>query len=684
MSCIVSFRESRINGPQAVRLQAYRGLKALGRLPMGLALAAVMSTAAFSQESNETTVLETLVVTASGGAVDLRDAPASITVITEEEIEKSAAKDVRDLLSKVEGVTLGRSGNLNTVQIRGLGERYTLFLVDGKRVNSAPNLFRGNDYDSGWVPLDAIERIEIVRGPMSSLYGSDAIGGVINIITKKVADEWHGSVTTEYTFQQNRDAGDSWRTGFFVSGPLIQDTLGLKIYGSWDGREADDPSINPDPTLPGFAKSDNKFIDATATWTPNAENEIDFNYGYSHRNHDDFPMDRHALGFTHRGDYDFGTTELKLWGDRIHNYRGHGNVAGTDEPNTAYNAGVDGKVVLPVDMWLPQTVTIGGAHRYQGIEDPYVLTGAGGTTSSVWQSALFIEDEIRFTDSFLVTLGNRLDYHEHFGAHNSPRAYGVYHFTDSLTLKGGWSSAFKAPTLLENSPNWNQISCGGNCFLVGSTDLKPETSNSVEIGLHYDDTVWSAGITGFRNDLKNMIPFPPNRTGDADAASSYSNFVGFTADGRPIFSYENVENARTQGIEANIAIRPVDNWTFKANYTYLHARNLSGVERPLAYQPEHSANFGIDWQATEKLNLSLTISYVGKQYTTVPSNGNLANATTMDDFVTADIIASYDFNENFTVRGGVLNIADKTVTRETSNDFNVDGRRFFLSATTRF
>lgn len=647
-----------------------------------LALTWVVVSPAYAQEN--LTALERLVVTASGGAVDVRDAPASITVITAEEIEKLPAQDVRDLLAKAAGVTLGRSGNMNTVQIRGLGERYTLFMIDGRRVNSSPNLFRGNDYDSGWVPLDAIERIEIVRGPMSSLYGSDAIGGVINVITKKVSDQLHGSVTTEYTLQEDRRAGDSWRTGFYLSGPLIKDILGFKLYGSWQGRGADDPAINPNPALPGFSSSDNKFVDGTLTWTPDDQNTINFNYGYTYRNHDDFPLDRHALGITHSGDYDFGTTELKLWGDRIHNYRGHGNVAGTDQPNTAYNAGADGKVVLPVDMWTPHTVTIGASYRYQQINDPFVLTGVGGTSSSVWQGAIFIEDEIRFTDDFRLTLGNRLDYHEHFGLHNSPRAYAVYHFTDNLTLKGGWASAFKAPTLLENSPNWNQISCGGGCFLVGSTELKPETSNSFEAGLHYEDDRWSASATLFRNELQNMIPFPPNRTADVDLAPSFDNFIGFTPDGRPIFRYENVDRARTQGLEITASIRPFDNWTFTANYTYLHARNLSGVERPLAFQPAHSANVSADWQATEKLNLAVNVSYVGDQYTWVPTNGNLANASSMEGFITADIIAKYDVTKNLTIRGGVLNIADKRVTRTISDDFNVEGRRFFFSATARF
>ncbi len=654
----------------------------VSRLALCCGVVSLLSSPVMAQEENGVE-LKTVVITASGYETDKKDAPASISVITSEDIAKMPAQDVRDVLSRVEGVTLGRSGNLNTVQIRGLGERYTLFMIDGKRVTSTPNLFRSNDYDSGWVPLDAIERIEVVRGPMSSLYGSDAMGGVVNIITKKVADKWHGSITTDYTVQQHRDSGDSIRTGFFVSGPLMP-YVGLKVYGSWDRRTADDDSINPNPNLPGFTSSTNKFIDATVTWAMDEQNSFDFNYGYSHRNHDDFPVDRHALSLTHNGDYDFGKTELRLWGDRVHNYRGQGNVAGTDEPNTAYNAGVDGKIILPIDMWKEQTLTIGGSYRYQSLKDPYILTGGDSTTSSVWQGALFVEDEIKLTDKFSLTLGNRFDHHENFGSHNSPRAYGVYHLTDELTIKGGWSSAFKAPTLLENSPNWRQISCGGGCYLLGSTELEPETSQSVELGVSYDAVNWGGGVTLFRNRLKNMIPFPPNRTGSVALAPTYDNFVGFTSDGIPMFTYENVDRAQTQGVEATLYVKPHADWNIKANYTYLDAKNLSGEERPLAYQPRHSANLGVDWSATDKLDLSFSVNYVGKQYTYVPANGNLANASKTDAFVTADIMASYAINENFSVRGGVINIADKRVLRTISDDFNVEGRRYFLSATAKF
>ncbi|QUS57785.1 TonB-dependent receptor domain-containing protein [Pseudovibrio brasiliensis] len=643
------------------------------------------STAAVAQENN---LLDEVVVTASASEVTYKNAPASISVITAEELENQGAKDVRSLLESVEGLTFNRAGNQSKVQIRGLNENYTLFLIDGKRVTSAPNAFRGNDYDSGWVPLEAVERIEIVRGPMSSLYGSDAIGGVVNIITKKETEEWHGSLTTEYTLQENRKSGDYGRTGFNVSGPLLKDKLFMRTYGSWDFRRQDSGSLNPDSPSgganAGFAKSDNKYIDTTVTWDVNEENSLDFNAGYSKRTHDKTTLDRFSGGITHHGSYEFGETELRAFGDRIENSYGHGNTSGKNEPNTAYNFTGDGKVSFDADFVVPQFITIGATYQHQSLEDKHVLTGEGGSYNSIWQASAFLEDRFEISDSFEVTLGGRLDRHERFGWNASPRVYGVYHLTDALTFKGGWSSSFKAPTLLQLSPGWQQISCGGNCYLVGAEDLNPEVGSSFEAGFKYDEAKWSAGITGFHNTIKDMIPFPPARTPDAVAAKNFSNYVGETPDGKPIFKFQNIEEARTMGVEASLTVRPIDKLTVFANYTYLDAKNISADNAPLAFQPKHSANIKLDYAFSEKLSFALSANYVGEQYTWIPADGNTTFASKVDGYITADFSGRYDVSENFTLRAGVMNIADNQILKEDGDAFNVDGRRYFISGTTRF
>src|SRR5690606_11518859 len=137
-------------------------------------------------------------------------APASISVISREELQKKAYKDITDALKDVPGVVITGGASNSDISIRGMAAGYTLILVDGKRQNTRetrPNS-DGSGIEQGWLPpMQAIERIEVGRGPMSSLYGSEAMGGVINIITRKIANEWTGSLRTEGTVQEDSKSG---------------------------------------------------------------------------------------------------------------------------------------------------------------------------------------------------------------------------------------------------------------------------------------------------------------------------------------------------------------------------------------------------------------------------------------------------------------------------------------------
>lgn len=675
-----------------------KGLSAL-LLGSGIGITAALGTALAQDETassgDEGPIhLDTLVVTASGQANTLRDAPASISVVTRDEIERMAARDVTDLLGRIEGVQLQRSGNLRTVRIRGLPSRYSLMLINGRRVDSNPNLFRGNDFDTAWVPVESIERIEVVRGPMSSLYGSDAIGGVVNIITRDIGDYWSGSITGETILQENRDAGDFYRTGFEASGPLIQDVLGVKINGSYDHRASDDDDINPGVDnagnpLPGFTERSNAFLNTGLEWSVAEDHDLTLDYGFSNREHWDVTLRRHSLALGHKGRFSFGESEIRLYGDAIENK--DGNISGEKHPNDAYNATLDGKLTIPWTEWR-HVLTIGGESRYQKLDDETTLAGLPGTanfgkdtTADVTQHALFIEDEIALLDNFKVTGGARFDYHEEFGSHVSPRVYAVYHPVDEVTLRAGYSQAFKAPTLLELSPNWGSVSCGSpttGCYIIGNPDLEPETSSSFEIGARYDNDWLGAGVTFFRNNLEDMITIQ-NRTANAGLAPTLPNFVGYLPDGRPIFAYENLDKVSTQGIEVGAELYLGEDWTVRGNYTYLDADNESGPQAiPLIYSPKHSANLSVDWWALDDVMLSFNATYVGDQYTFVSANGAVTNDA--DGYAMFDIGAVWHVNDRFTLRAGVLNFLDKTVEREIPNDFNEEGRRYFISGTIRF
>jgi len=188
--------------------------------------------------------LKEVVVTATGFEQEVVDAPASITVISQEELKKRPFRDLTDALRDVEGVTITGTASEKDIFIRGLPGAYTLILVDGKRQSTRDARTNGNSgFEQSYIPpLEAIERIEVVRGPMSSLYGSDAMGGVINIITKKVARQWGGSLSVDTTLQQHGDSGDAWRAAsrrFSVPTAFVsKSSNGIAAARSWLGCAA--------------------------------------------------------------------------------------------------------------------------------------------------------------------------------------------------------------------------------------------------------------------------------------------------------------------------------------------------------------------------------------------------------------------------------------------------------------
>ncbi len=620
----------------------------------------------------------------------LKDPPASISVITQEDLQRKPVQNLKDVLKEVPGVQLTNEGdNRKGVSIRGLDSSYTLILVDGKRVNSRNAVFRHNDFDLNWIPVDSIERIEVVRGPMSSLYGSDALGGVVNIITKKIGQKWSGTVTVDTTVQEHRDRGDTYNGQFFTSGPLIDGVLGMKAYGSLAKREKDDPqnSTTTDtgetPRIEGFSSRDGNVEFA---WTPNQNHDFTAGYGFDRQDRDSDSLDKNRLerqnySVSHNGRWDYGTSELKYYGEKVENKNPGNSSPITSESNT-----VDGKYTLPLTA-INQFLTVGGEWRHDKLSDAVNLTGGTSSKTSASQYALFVEDEWRIFEPLALTTGVRMDDHETYGEHWSPRAYLVYNATDTVTVKGGWATAFKAPSLLQLSPDWTSNSCRGACKIVGSPDLKPETSESWELGLYYmGEEGWLEGVessvTVFRNDVKDRISI--SRTSDVNAAPGYQNFVGFEtgANGRriPVFSYYNVNKARIQGVETELKIPFNDEWKLSINYTYNDGRDVSnGENKPLSDLPFHTANGTLDWKplALEDWSFYVSGHYTGQK------RADSATAKTPGGYTIWNTGAAWQGTKDVKLRAGVLNLGDKDLSRD-DYSYNEDGRRYFMAVDYRF
>ncbi|HET6537215.1 MAG TPA: TonB-dependent receptor [Sphingopyxis sp.] len=189
-----------------------------------------------------------IVVTAAGFEQKITDAPASISVISAEELEGRPYVTLLDAVRYLEGVDIGETRDKTgqgSISLRGMGSDYTLILINGRRQNNNgdiyPNNFGGNQFNH-IPPRDSIERIEVIRGPASTLYGADAMGGVINIITKRNLDRWNGSLTASRTFESSKEYGNDTTVDAYLNGPIIKGLLNLTARGSWYKRDASNPT----------------------------------------------------------------------------------------------------------------------------------------------------------------------------------------------------------------------------------------------------------------------------------------------------------------------------------------------------------------------------------------------------------------------------------------------------------
>ncbi|MET4876401.1 TonB-dependent receptor [Morganella morganii] len=667
---------------------------------------AVMSAATAAYAENKD---DTIVVTASGFAQEMRDAPASITVITKEQLQNKPAANLIDMVKDVEGVSVIGGSLKPDISIRGLSGDYTLIMVDGRRQNSRESRPNGSGgYEAGFIPpVEAIERIEVIRGPMSSLYGSDAMGGVINIITKAVADEWHGSMGMGGIIQESKDYGNSANTDFYVSGPLIKDKLGLQVYGGMNYRREDH-------LQEGTPRKDDKNITAKLAFTPVEGQKFLAEVGRSTQEHTSTPgksiadfsergglkqknnksevhNDRNHWALTWKGDWDEINSEVSVYQENTVRKTNTGKWNKVNEDWVmAYDARrpevtntvVDGKVTA----FLPSNVlTVGGQYQYAKLKDDSVIKNKQTVTEKMTaeQKALFVEDEFSVTDDLTLTGGLRMDDHEFYGKHWNPRAYAVYKLTDEITIKGGVAKAFRAPTLRELSPNFGTSTQGGAAIMYGNRDLKPETSVTEELGIAYDhESGFSASATLFNTEFKNKLT-SYQVAGQTDPLTGLNMFI-----------YDNVGKANIRGVEMASRIPVTEKWNLNLNYTFTDSERKSDDEKlngkslkgqPLEMTPRHMANARLDWQYRPDMNFYTQANYTGKQVWAAQRNG-AKQPRERSGITTLDLGMTYQVMPNALLNFAVLNIAnEKGDDIETNGNWQIDeGRRYWANLKLNF
>ncbi|WP_163833831.1 TonB-dependent receptor domain-containing protein [Spartinivicinus ruber] len=646
--------------------------------PLTLAILATMPAATLAddkQQKNYTT-LDSVVVTATKTEHDLTTAPASMSVITSEQLKEMPVSDISDAIRHTVGVFQDKKGGNGRqgIGIRGLDSSYTLILINGRRVNSVNTLIRGNDFDLSTIPLNQVERIEVVRGPMSSLYGSEALGGVVNIITKQADNQWGGQISVDYSTPEGSgsDDGNEIRTSISTSGALIENKLFLSFHGNKYDREEWTPFQDDSATatvneriLSGLEGRNSTNANLGLSWKLNSNQTIDFEYGYGHDDRKahisqsrsnkitDQETRRDTYTLTHKGDWYWGSSQVRVYQEEIEFKERSTTVANGDITQT--NQVVDGFINK---TFGDHAITTGAEYRKSELDNDINLKQSG--SADVSQKALYIQDEWQLTQDWSFTGGGRLDDHEFFGREFSPRGYLVYTPTDALTIKGGVGTAFKAPTLTQLTKEFSIPSCGGQkngCTLIGNPDLQPEKSKSYELGFTYQGNSWDIGTTIFRTDIKDKITL-----------------------GKPVHglrTYNNVSNVRVDGIELSGSVDLTDSVFLTANYSYTDSRDRDSGDR-LTGTPRENVNVRLDWEVDSKLGAFTQARYIGDQES-FRGNKNLPGYSLVDMGVT------YQLTEQVSLRSGITNLADTRLDKKDDSFGYVErGRTFYAGFTASF
>jgi outer membrane receptor for ferrienterochelin and colicins len=678
------------------------GMTAAG-LSLAVALGASAQTTAGG--SGDDAALSTVVVTATGFEQHISEAPASISVITRAELNKRPFRDLTDALNDIEGVSVTGISNEKDIFMRGLGGTYTLILVNGVRQSTRDTRPNGSSgFEQSFIPpADAIERIEVVRGPMSSLYGSDAMGGVINIITRKVAKTWGGSVGADATLQTHSDSGNAYQGTFYVAGPLQSDALGLQVWGRAYQRDEDE-------ILNGFNRSSDTDLTARLAFTPTRSQDIALEAGKSGVRRDNSGgkvlaatasdtynrNTRDHVTLSHSGRWDGARSDVSVAREEAQRWTYTENAAGgfTEAARAPkiVNTVADAKLSMPLGShWL----VLGGQFNEAKLTDQNPgLRDNIDHVFKVTQKAIFIEDEWKLVERFSLTGGARLDDHKTYGKHTSPRLYGVWKAADTLTVKGGISRGFRAPDLRIVAPGYVKTTGGANCsygpngtcgVVIGDPDIKPETSTSVEIAALWDNKAGAtASATLFRTKFKDKIA-------DALVTNTDGSIVRWEGDRnyRLWYSY-NIDDAIIKGVELNGRLALGKQLALKGNYTFTDSKQEGGAYDgyALARTPRHALNLRADWTYSDRLSAWSALNYHGKEINAAARAGS--NGTTIAGgvkqygaYTMVDVGGTFQLTGRTTLNVALYNLADKRLDELTYNTIG-DGRRLWVSVKQAF
>ncbi|WP_188211569.1 FepA family TonB-dependent siderophore receptor [Neisseria sp. RH3002v2g] len=666
-----------------------------------------------------------------------------VSRISKDDIDKRpAVNDISEFVRTMPGVNLtgntatGQRGNKRQIDLRGMGPENTLILIDGKPVNSRQSeriSMRGERNtrgDSNWVPVEEIESITVLRGPAATRYGSGAMGGVVNIVTKKVSKEFKGQVNLYANQPQDSKEGATRRIGFNLSGPIIQDTLGFRIYGNLNKTDADAADINAghgNDSAAGVEGVRNKDIAGRLQWKISPAQTLILDSSYSRQGNiyngdtqnsnprsalvnsladgkaETARLYRSAYSLTHDGAWEWGDTKNVISYERtVNSHLPEGLAGGPEGSYTGLdfvqsrlkNLRFSSEANIPFKLGVDNVLTVGAEFTDSKLDDPASnsqgfkdqgktdvfdgISAVRGGKASQRNWAAYVEDNISLTDKTHLIPAIRFDHNSDSGSNWSPALNFSHQIGENWLVKGGIARAYKAPNLYQTNPDFILYTRGQGCpidapgsvrcYYMGNNNLKPETSINKEIGLEFNKNGWQASATYFHNAYRNKIVIGENII----ATSNIGNWL---------LQWENTPKATISGIEGNLVIPLHDTLKWSNNFTYMHkSEDYQG--NPLSLVPKHTINSTLSWTPNERFDANLTFTHYGRTkprgvaINRLERDGNPRagvtpltskhNQTQVGSYGIWGINAGYNWNKRVAVRGGVSNLFNKKLYRTTA------------------
>lgn len=591
-----------------------------------------------------------VVVTATKTEGYQAESGSSTTVITAEEISKTGKGTVLEVLKTVPSVSVtqnGAMGGLTAVYLRGAKPGHTLVLIDGIEANDP--MATDRSFNFAHLTVDNIERIEVVRGPQSPLYGSDAIGGVINIITKKGRGKSRVEVSCEGgsydTIKQEMGVSggaDKLDYSFSVSGRRSNG-----ISKAADTAEEDDYENTALSSRMGYKILDDASLNLVLRWTDavtgldDGAYEDDPNYTAWWRNlAARLSLDQALTSW-------WGHNLSFSYNDVRRKDRDEKDSIDTTEDKQSWFKGDNKKLewqhnFSPVDWDM---LTCGFEYEEER-GSAYNRSRAVVTKldrETVNNRGWYLQNQFKLGGALFFTPGLRIDDHELFGAESTYKVSLAYIIALTQTrLKANWGTGFKAPSLYQLYS------------IYGNTGLQPDESRSFDYGFEqsfYKDKIL-LDLTYFENDFKKMIEW--------DSAT---------------YKYKNVDNAETEGWEIGCSFKPLKSLTLGVNYTHTQTKDKD-INKKLTRRPENQVSVDLSWLFVEKGCLSLAAGYVGHRW------DDSANTRKMEPYTQVDLFTSYDLTDNLQIFGRIENLFDRTF--QQIYGYAMPGRSFYAGSKAAF